>query len=90
MVSLSHQNLPLSIFLEKSDLGYPAYSGSTTRPQSDSTIISSLGLGIVKFKDDGSDDNGNGPSGGTGKTPPKVNRYRNRLPLRSFNFNTLF
>jgi len=64
MVSLSHQNLPLSIFLEKSDLGYPAYSGSTTRPQSDSTIISSLGLGIVKFKDDGSNDNGSG--GGTG------------------------
>jgi len=66
MVSLTHQNLPLSIFLEKSDLGYPAYSGSTTRPQSDSTIISSLGLGIVKFKDDGSDDNGNGSGGGTG------------------------
>jgi len=66
MVSLTHQNLPLSIFLEKSDLGYPAYSGSTTRPQSDSTIISSLGLGIVKFKDDGSDDNDNGSGGGTG------------------------
>ena len=52
MVSLSHQNLPLSMFLEHPDMGFPAYSGSTTRPQSDSTIISQLGLGIVKFKDD--------------------------------------
>jgi hypothetical protein len=51
MVSLSHQNLPLSLYLEKSDLGYPAYTGSTTKAQSDTTIISSLGLGIVKFKD---------------------------------------
>ena len=52
MVSLTHQNLPLSMFLEKSDLGYPAYSGSTTKAQSDATIINSLGLGIVKFKED--------------------------------------
>ena len=52
MVSLSHQNLPLSLFLEKSDLGYPAYHGSTSRAQSNSTIISSLGLGIVKFKEE--------------------------------------
>ncbi len=51
MVSLTHQNLPLSMFLEKSDLGCPKYTGSTTKAQSDTTIISSLGLGIVKFKD---------------------------------------
>jgi len=50
MVSLTHQNLPLSLFLENSDLGFLAYSGSTSKAQSDSTIISSLGLGIVKFK----------------------------------------
>lgn len=55
MVSLTHKNLPLAMFLEHSDMGYPAYEGSTTRPQSDSTIISSLGLGIVKFRDDGED-----------------------------------
>jgi hypothetical protein len=53
MVSLSHQNLPLSMFLQRADLGYPAYSGSTSKPQSDATIIKELGLGIVKFKDDG-------------------------------------
>lgn len=51
LVSLTHQNLPLSLFLEKSDLGYPAYKGSTSKPQSDNTIITSLGLGIVKFKE---------------------------------------
>lgn len=62
MVSLTHQNLPLSLFLEKSDMGYPAYSGSTTRAQSDSTIISYLGLGIVKFKPD---DNTPDPPPGT-------------------------
>lgn len=56
MVSLSHQNLPLSMFLEHSDMGYPAYQGSTSRPQSDAIIISSLGLGVVKFRDDGKED----------------------------------
>lgn len=50
MVSLSHQNLPLSMFLQTSDMGYPAYSGSTTTPQDDAKIIAQLGLGIVKFK----------------------------------------
>ena len=51
MVSLTHQNLPLSMFLEKADLGYPAYTGSTNQAQPDSTIIGSLGIGIVKFKE---------------------------------------
>ena len=52
MVSLSHQNLPLSLFLQTPDMGYAAYTGSTSTAQSDSTIINELGLGIVKFKDD--------------------------------------
>ncbi|ACL77067.1 hypothetical protein [Ruminiclostridium cellulolyticum] len=51
MVSLSNKNLPLAMFLEVPDLGYPAWSGSTTTPASDEDIISSLGLGIVKFKE---------------------------------------
>ncbi len=51
MVSLSHKNLPLAMFLEVADLGYPAWSGSTTTAASDADIISSLGLGIVRFKD---------------------------------------
>jgi hypothetical protein len=57
MVSLSHQNLPLSMFLQTSDMGYPAYEGSSSRPQSDTMIINELGLGIVKFSDNGGNDN---------------------------------
>ncbi len=49
MVSLSHKNLPLAMFLQTADLGYPAWSGSTTTAASDTDIIPSLGLGIVRF-----------------------------------------
>ena len=70
MVSLTHQNLPLSLFLEKSDMGWPAYKGSTKNPQSDSTIISSLGLGIVKFK---SDDNNEDTDDNDSSTTYRVN-----------------
>ena len=49
MVSLSHKNLPLAMFLEVGDLGYPAWSGSTTKAASNADIKSSLGLGIVRF-----------------------------------------
>lgn len=51
MVSLTHQNLPLSMFLETADLGYPAWNGSTSSRVSNDQILSSLGLGIVRFKD---------------------------------------
>ncbi|WP_312906847.1 hypothetical protein [Tissierella praeacuta] len=49
MVSLSHKNLPLAMFLEVGDLGYPAWKGSTSTPASNADIKSSLGLGIVRF-----------------------------------------
>ena len=49
MASLSHKNLPLAMFLEVGDLGYPAWGGSTTKPASNADIKSSLGLGIVRF-----------------------------------------
>jgi hypothetical protein len=49
MVSLTHQNLPLSMFLETSDLGFPAWNGSTSSRVSNDQIITSLGLGIVRF-----------------------------------------
>lgn len=52
MKDLSHKNLPLAMFLRKADLGYPAYTGSRTSAQSNSTIISSLGLGVIKFRED--------------------------------------
>ena len=51
MVSLSHKNLPLSMFLEVADLGYPAWSGSRTTAASNENIRAALGLGIVRFKD---------------------------------------
>lgn len=49
MTSLTHKNLPLAIFLEEADLGYPAWSGSTNSTVSNDQIISSLGIGIVRF-----------------------------------------
>lgn len=52
MGSLSHQNLPLAMFLETPDLGMPAYSGSVSSKQSNDTIIASLGMGIVSYSDD--------------------------------------
>ena len=47
--SLTHKNLPLAIFLEEADLGYPAWSGSTSSKVSNEQIISCLGIGIVRF-----------------------------------------
>lgn len=52
MPSLSHKNLPLSIFLETSDLGFPAWSGSRTERVSNESIIEALGLGIVRFNEE--------------------------------------
>lgn len=51
MVSLTHQNLPLAMFLETSDLGFTAWGGPKSGRQSNSDIINYLGLGIVRFKD---------------------------------------
>lgn len=49
MGTLTAKNLPLSMFLETPDLGYPAWSGTRTGKVSNSDIKSSLGLGIVRF-----------------------------------------
>lgn len=51
MTSLTHQNLPLALFLETADLGYPAWTGTTTGKVSDSEILSALGIGIVSYRD---------------------------------------
>lgn len=51
MVSLTHKNLPLSMFLEEPDLGFPAWSGPTNKAQPDQTIIDNLGMGIVRFRE---------------------------------------
>ncbi|GAB6154663.1 hypothetical protein JCM17380_34130 [Desulfosporosinus burensis] len=44
MGSLTHKNLPFSMFLETPDLGFTAYSGATDQSQSNDTIIAELGL----------------------------------------------
>ena len=49
MPSLTHKNLPLSMFLEFSDLGISAWKGNTTGKQSNADIINTLGVGIVWF-----------------------------------------
>ena len=51
MPSLTQQNLPLSLFLETPDLGYPAWGGTTSGKVSDDEILSALGIGIVSYKD---------------------------------------
>lgn len=51
MGSLTAKNLPLSMFLEVADLGYPAWSGTRNGKVSNADIKSSLGLGIVRFQE---------------------------------------
>lgn len=51
MGSMSHQNLPLAIFLETSELGFSAWSGAKSGRQANSDIINYLGIGIVRFKE---------------------------------------
>ena len=51
MTSLTHKNLPLAMYLEYSDLGFAAYSGATNKTCSNDTIISYLGMGIVRFEE---------------------------------------
>ena len=59
--TLTHKNLPLAIFLEEADLGYTAWSGSRTEKASNGDIISSLGIGIVRFNET--------------TTPPEINDF---------------
>lgn len=59
--TLTHKNLPLAIFLEEADLGYTAWSGSRTEKASNGDIISSLGIGIVRFNEV--------------TTPPEINDF---------------
>ena len=39
MTSLTHKNLPLAMFLEYADMGFPAYTGATNKTCSNDTII---------------------------------------------------
>ena len=49
MGTLVAKNLPLAMFLETPDLGYPAWSGTRNSKVPNADIKSSLGLGIVRF-----------------------------------------
>ncbi|MBE7728033.1 MAG: hypothetical protein E7244_27700 [Enterocloster citroniae] len=49
--TVGFQNLPLSMFLETADLGYPAWGGATSGVRSNHEIKTSLGLGIVRFNE---------------------------------------
>lgn len=49
MSSLTHKNQPLAIFLEQSDLGVSAWTGSKTSSASNADILASLGIGIVSY-----------------------------------------
>lgn len=62
--SISHRTLPFSMFLETSDLGFPAYKGATNKSVKDHVIKEQLGLGIVRF-------NGAEPEKPTKPTPPE-------------------
>lgn len=50
--SIAFQNLPLSMFLETADLGYPAWSGPRSGVRSNAEVKSALGLGIVRFQEE--------------------------------------
>lgn len=63
---LTHQNLPLSMFLEHGELGVEAWSGGGGII-SDENILQYLGIGTVNFTDSGDDDDsGSGSDDGTG------------------------
>lgn len=51
MGTMTHQNLPLAIFLETPDLGFPAWDGARSGKRTNEEIKSSLGLGVVRFKE---------------------------------------
>ena len=51
LASLTHQNLPLALFLERDDLGYPAWTGTTNSKVPDDQILAALGIGIVSYAD---------------------------------------
>lgn len=49
--TVAFQNLPLAMFLEVADLGYPAWDGPTTGIRSNHEVKTALGLGVVRFNE---------------------------------------
>lgn len=54
-VSFTHKNLPLSIFLEKKDLGVKPWTGSKYGRVQNGSILSYLGIGILSFAPEGNE-----------------------------------
>lgn len=54
-VSFTHKNLPLSIFLEKKDLGVKPWTGSRYSRVQNGSILSYLGIGILSFAPQGNE-----------------------------------
>lgn len=48
--TITHQNLPLAMFLETGDLGYSAWSGALNGKRTNQEIKNYLGIGVVRFK----------------------------------------
>lgn len=49
--TVAFQNLPLAMFLEVADLGYPAWGGPTSGIRSNHEVKTALGLGVVRFNE---------------------------------------
>lgn len=45
------KNFALALFLERDDLGFPAWKGSTTTARKTEEMISVLGIGIISYKE---------------------------------------
>lgn len=45
------KNLALALYLERADLGFPAYTGSKTTARSTDEMIQTLGIGIISYRD---------------------------------------
>jgi hypothetical protein len=69
MTSLTHQNLPLAMFLERPDLGFPAYTGTLSGTKDDLTIRTYLGIGTVTYTEK-QEEPAPTPSPPPGETPP--------------------
>lgn len=83
----THQQLPLALYLEKSDLGFTKWSGAKTGIQNDTNIINYLGMGIVSFIPEEDPEPGTGGNGG-GPTVPISFRKTDPERFNAANYNT--
>ena len=84
--AITHQNAPLSMFLEYTDIDIPAWSGPTTGKRDARDILYSLGIGIISFRDEPpiDDPNGNNPTGSITITKVDADSPSTLLPGAKF------